>query len=124
MKKSWTVLKLQSWHNLTIWNKQRGIIMSELKEGLRFFFIAHCLIIHYLCAKFEILYGFKVIEQTENIAIWTLTLTFIGQDWFMNSAHCLCLANIWAKFRKHPSIYERDMEQTQKVNGQADNVKT
>ena len=87
-------------------------------------FSAHCLIIHYVCAKFEILYGFKVIEQTENIAIWTLTLTFIGQDWFMNSAHCLRLANIWGKFRKHPSIYERDMQQTQKVNGQADNVKT
>ena len=47
-----------------------GIIMSELKVGLRFFFSAHCLIMLYICTKFhrEILNDFKVKELTQNIA--------------------------------------------------------
>ena len=32
-------------------NKQWGIIMSELKVGLRFFFSEHCLIVPYICKK-------------------------------------------------------------------------
>ena len=58
------------------WNIQTGIIMSELKVGLQFFFSANCLITPYIGTRFqeEILNHFKAIEQTRNIAIWTLSL--------------------------------------------------
>ena len=49
------------------WNKQRGIIMSELKVELCFFFFAHHLMRSYICTFHEeILNAFKVTEQTQN----------------------------------------------------------
>ena len=58
------VLKYKAGHNLTIWNKQMGIITAEQKVEVWFFFSAHHLILPYICTKFhiEILEGFKVIE--------------------------------------------------------------
>ena len=54
-------------HNLIIWNKERGIITSELKAGLLFFISVRRLIMLYICIKFheDILNGFNVTEQTE-----------------------------------------------------------
>ena len=33
--------------------KQKGIITSELKVGLKFIFSAHCLTMPYICTKFH-----------------------------------------------------------------------
>ena len=53
-------------HNLTIWNKQSGIILSELKMGYGSFLCTSSYML-FICTKFheDILNGFKTIEQTQ-----------------------------------------------------------
>ena len=120
------VKEIWSRHKLTIWNNQRGIITSELRVGLQFFFSAHHLILLYICTKFheEILNSFKIIQLTRNIAIWTLTLKCNLELHWTELIYVLHIALVWRKFEQtfktNPSINEGDMEWTWKVNRQTD----
>ena len=55
--------KVIEWTRKIAWNKQKGIITSELKLKLQFFFSAHHLIMPYISTKFyeETFTGFKII---------------------------------------------------------------
>ena len=91
-------------HYHVVGYKERGIIISELKIGLWYFFSAHHLTIPYICTKFheEILNRFNRIERTRNIAgnkqRGILTSEPKEGLRFFYSAHHLIMPYIYTKF--------------------------